>query len=135
MSTKKKIGCVQKRVLALVTQNGGKCHLKELYKFLKPRQRDAINIILERMIERNFLYREGFWFYDTPVKMTDCDNIFDWRRDVDDESPARLWVWPETVFPAMISHSPSEYGDFALINSVGYADWELAGDCNINIWG
>lgn len=129
------IGCVQKKILAFVALKGGRCHVKNLHKLLKPRSKDAINTILSRMVASNLLFREGFWFYDTPVKMEDWDNIFDWRRDVDDDFPAKLWIWPETVFPAFVSHRPSEYGDFSLINSVGYADWELAGDCNINIWG
>lgn len=130
-----RIGCVQKRILAFLANNGGKCHSRDLHKLLKPRPKDAINVILERMVASNLLFREGFWVYDTPpVRMTDCDCIYDWKRDVDDDSSARLWIWPETVFPALVSHSPSEYGDFSLVNSVGYDDFNCL-DCNINIWG
>ncbi len=129
-----RIGCVQKEILAFLANNNSKCLVKNLHKLLKPRSKEAINIILERMVASNLLFREGFWVYTNPVKMEDCDNIFDWRRDVDDESPAKLWIWPETVFPCFVSYAPSEYGDFSLVNSVGYDDFNTV-DCNLNLWG
>ena len=126
------MGPVEKQILSLLVN--GKVHSKDIYKALKPRHKAAVKVVIQRLLDKHLLFQRGLWLYDAqPAVMADCDNIYEWRRDVDDDSPARLWIWPESVFPCLVSYAPSEYGDFTLVNSVGYDDIQYP-ECNLSLW-